>query len=447
MATFLTKKHLSRRALLRGGAVAVGLPFLDAMVPAGTALAQTAANPKTRAGFFYLPHGAIMNNTPFGEEVDAWTSRGSGEDFRLGHILEPLEPLKRYVTTFDNFENAAAAGSVHSLNPATWLSCVRPDTGLRTPSLATTLDQVIAQQLGQETALPSLELCAETTIQVAAGNGGFYSFTTSYAAPNQPLPMEFNPRKVFIKLMGEGDTAAERDALLRKNTSILDMVTERTHALSRDLGPRDRAALSDYLDTVREIERRVAMAGERDLTGIDVPDAPVGVLEDFDAQVRIMFDLIALAFQADLTRVTNFIMVSEGTDRTYNHIDVPDAFHPVSHHSNLRDRIEKLTVIQRYHMAQFADFVAKLAATPDGDGSILDHSLFLYGSNMSNSNLHNNYPLPEVLVGGANGNHAGGKNLTLPERTPLANLHLTILDKLGIGQPGFGDSTGLISEV
>jgi hypothetical protein len=447
MATFLTKKHLSRRALLRGGAVAVGLPFLDAMVPAGTALAQTAANPKTRAGFFYLPHGAIMNNTPFGEEVDAWTSRGSGQDFRLGHILQPLEPLKRYVTTFENLENAAAAGSVHSLNPATWLSCVRPDTGSRTPSLATTVDQVIAQQLGQETALPSLEVCSETTIQVAAGNGGFYSVTTAYAAPNKPLPMEFNPRKIFIQLMGEGDTAAERDALLRKNTSVLDMITERTQALSRDLGPRDRAALSDYLDTVREIERRVAIAGERDLTGIDVPDAPVGVLEDFDAQIRILFDLIALAFQADLTRVTNFIMVAEATDRTYNHVNVPDAFHPVSHHSNLRDRIEKLTIIQRYHMERFAEFVAKLAATPDGDGSILDHSLFLYGSNMSNSNLHNNYPLPEVLVGGANGNHVGSKNIALPARTPLANLHLTILDKLGIGQQSFGDSTGLISEV
>jgi hypothetical protein len=447
MATFLTKKHLSRRALLRGGAVAVGLPFLDAMVPAGTALAQTAANPKTRAGFFYLPHGAIMNNTPFGEEVDAWTSRGSGEDFRLGHILEPLEPLKRYVTTFENFENAAAAGSVHSLNPATWLSCVRPDTGSRTPSLATTLDQVIAQQLGQETALPSLELCSETTIQVAAGNGGFYSVTTAYAAPNKPLPMEFNPRKVFVQLLGEGDTTAEREALLRKNASVLDMIRERTQTLHNDLGGADRAALSDYLETVREIERRVAIAGARDLSGVEVFDAPVGVLDDFDAQVKMMFDLIALAYQADLTRVASFVMVAEGTTRTYNHVGVPDAFHPISHHSNNRLRIDQLTVIQRYHMERFAEFVAKLAATPDGDGSILDHSLFLYGSNMSNSNLHNNYPVPEVLVGGANGAHVGGKNVVPPERTPLANLHLTILDKLGIGQESFGDGTGVLSEV
>jgi hypothetical protein len=198
---------------------------------------------------------------------------------------------------------------------------------------------------------------------------------------------------------------------------------------------------------VREIERRVAMAGDRDLDGVVVPDAPVGVLDDFDQQVRIMFDLIALSFQADLTRVVNFVMVAEGTDRTYNHVGVPDSFHPVSHHSNLRDRIDKLVIIQRYHLERFAGFVEKLAATPEGEGSILDHSLFLYGSNMGNSNAHNNYPLPEVLVGGANGAHIGGKNLTLPERTPLANLHLTILDKLGIPQQSFGNSTGLLSAV
>jgi hypothetical protein len=447
MARFLTKKHLSRRTVLRGGVVTLGLPFLDAMVPAGTALAQTAASPKIRAGFFYLPHGAIMNNTPFGKEVDAWTSSGAGADFTLGRTLQSLEPLKQYVTTFENFENTAAGGSVHTLNPATWLSCVRPDTSSNTPSLATTLDQVIAQKLGQETALPSLEISSETTIQVAAGNGGFYASTTSYSAPNKPLPMEFNPRKIFIQLMGEGDTAAERDALLRKNASILDMIADRTDTLRRDLGPSDRTALADYLDTVREIERRIEMAGQRDLTGIDVPDAPVGVLEDFDQQVRMMFDLIALAYQADLTRVASYVMAAEGTDRTYNHVGVPDSFHPVSHHSNLRDRVDKLVIIQRYHMERFADFVQKLANTPDGDGSILDHSLFLYGSNMGNSNAHDNYPLPEVLVGGANGTHVGGKNLTLPERTPLANLHLTILDKLGIGQQSFGNSTGLLTEV
>jgi len=449
MAKFLTKKHLSRRTLLRGGSVALALPFLDAMVPASTALAQTAAVPKTRAGFFYLPHSAIMNNTPFGKEVDAWTSSGAGDNFKLGHILEPLEALKQYVTTFENLENAVAQGSVHTLNPATWLSCVRPDTAAKSASMAITLDQIIAQRLGQGTALPSLEVTSETTIQVAAcgGAGCYYASTLSYAAPNAPLPMEYNPRKVFIQLMGEGDTAAERDALLRKNASVLDMIAERSNTLRKELGAGDQAILSDYLDTVREIERRVEMAGARDLAGVEVPDAPIGELEDFDAQVKLMFDLIALAYQADLTRVASYVMVAEGTNRTYNHVGVPDSFHPVSHHSNDRERIRKLTIIQRYHMQRFADFLTKLAATPDGDGSLLDHSLFLYGSNMSNSNQHDNYPLPEILVGGASGALKGGRNIVLPERTPLANLHMSILEKLGIGQDSFGNSTGLISEV
>jgi len=449
MATFLTKKHLSRRTFLRGGSVALALPFLDAMVPAATALADTAAAPRTRAGFFYIPHGAIMNNTIYGKEVDEWSSTGKGADFTLGKTLAALEPLKNYVTTFDNLENLAALGSVHTLNPATWLSCVRPDTAAKGASMAITLDQVIAKQLGQKTALPSLEICSETTIQVAAcgGAGCYYAATTSYSGPNSPLPMEYNPRKVFIQLMGEGDTAAERDALMHENQSILDMINDRAKALRNDLGAGDQAKLEEYLDTVRELERRVAMAGARDLKGINVPDAPVGELDDFDKQVRLMFDLLALAYQADLTRIASYVMVSEGTNRTYNFVGVPDSFHPVSHHSNDKERIRRLKVIERYHMERFADFLKKLSNFKEGEGSILDHSLFLYGSNMSNSNQHDNYPLPEILVGGANGRHVGGKNVVPPPHTPLANLHLTILDKLGIGQPSFGNSTGIISEV
>jgi hypothetical protein len=449
MAIFLTKKHLSRRTFLRGGGVALALPFLDAMVPAATALADTAAAPKTRAGFFYIPHGAIMNNTPFGKEVDEWTSTGKGADFKLGKTLASLEPVKNYVTTFDNLENLAAAGSVHTLNPATWLSCIHPDTAAKGASMAITLDQVIAQKLGQKTALPSLEICSETTIQVAAcgGAGCYYASTTSYAGPNSPLPMEYNPRKVFIQLMGEGDTAAERAALLHENTSILDMIKDRAKALNGELGAGDQAKLEQYLDTVRELERRVTVASTRNLTGITVPNAPVGELDDFDKQVRLMFDLLALAYQADLTRIASFVMVSEGTNRTYNFVGVPDSFHPVSHHSNDKERIRRLKVIERYHMERFADFLKKLASFKEGDGSILDHSLFLYGSNMSNSNQHDNYPLPEILVGGANGKHVGGKNVTPAPRTPLANLHLTILDKVGIQMPKFGNSTGLMSEV
>ena len=449
MATFLTKKHLSRRTFLRGSGVAVALPFLDAMVPAATALADSEAAPKTRAGFFYIPHGAIMNNTVFGKEVDFWSSTGKGADFTLGKTLASLEPFKKYVTTFDNLENPASLGSVHTFNPATWLSCVHPDAAAKGASMSITLDQVIAQRLGQKTALPSLEVCSETTIQVAAcgGAGCYYASTTSYSGPNTPLPMEYNPRKVFIQLMGEGDTAAERDALLRKNTSILDMINDRAKSLRSKLGAGDQAKLEEYLDTVRELERRVTVASARDLKGIDVPNAPVGELEDFDKQVRLMFDLIALAYQADLTRIVSFVMVSEGTNRTYNFVGVPDSFHPVSHHSNDKERIRRLQVIERYHMERFADFLKKLANAKEGDGSILDHSLFLYGSNMSNSNQHDNYPLPEILIGGANGTHTGGKNVVLPARTPLANLHLTILSKLGIKQASFANSTGIIAEV
>ncbi len=453
MATFLTKKYLSRRTFLRGGSVALGLPFLEAMVPAATALAKTEAAPKTRAGFFYIPHGAIMNNTPFGKSVDLWSSTGKGAEFTLGKTLASLEPYKKYVTTFDNLENLAALGSVHTYNPATWLSCVHPDTDAKGASMSITLDQILAQHIGQQTALPSLEVCSETTIQVAAcgGAGCYYASTTSYSGPNSPLPMEYNPRKVYIELLGEGDTASARAALLRENKSLLDMVTDHAKTLDRTLGANDRARMSDYLDTISELERRLALAENRKLTGIDVPNAPQGELDDFDKQVRLMFDLIALAYQADLTRVVSYVMVSEGTNRTYNFVGVPDAFHPVSHHSNDPERIRKLQVIERYHMERFADFVKKLADTKEGDGSILDHSLFLYGSNMSNSNQHDNYPLPEVLVGGANGAHVGGKNVALAPHTPLANLLLTMLNKYGIERRSFGSgkaaSTGIITEV
>jgi len=447
MATFLTKKHLSRRTFLRGSGVALGLPLLDAMIPAGTALAQTAAAPKLRAGFFYLPHGAIQNNTSFGKEVDVWTSSGKGANFTLGKTVSPLEPFKNYVTTFENVENNTAMGSVHTLNPATWLSCVRPDTSAKGASLATTLDQVIAQKLGQETALPSLELASETTVQIAAGNGGFYAVTTCYSAPNKPLPMEYNPRKVFIQLVGDYASAAERDEMLRKNGSILDLINDRAKSLGATLSPGDKRSLSDYLDTVRELERRVKLASASDMSKFDVPDAPIGQLEDFDAQLKIMFDLLALSYQADLTRVGTFVMAAEGTDRNYPQFGDTDGFHPTSHHANQPARIAALSKIQHYHVERFADFVKKLADTKEPAGSILDQSLFLFGSNMGNSNAHDNYPIPEVLVGGANGKHKGGKNLTLPERTPLANIHLTILDKLGIPQASFGNSTGVISEI
>ncbi len=448
---FLTKKHLSRRTVLRGAGVAVALPLLDAMIPAGTALAQTAAVPKMRTGFFYIPHGAIMGNTAHGPALDSWTPSGAGESFKLSPIMSPLEKYKHYVTSFGNLENAASAGSVHTLNPATWLSGVRPETGSPSANMTATLDQVIARGIGQETALPSLELASETTIQVAACGGGggcFYSSTLSFRNANSPLPMEYNPRKVFIQLFGEGDNAEEREAVIRQKASILDLISERTKALQGQLGHGDKVLLESYLDTVREIERRVQMSAARDLSAIDVPQAPIGELDDFDQQVRLLFDLIALAYQADLTRVASFLMVSEGTNRTYNHIGVPDAFHPLSHHANDLERLRKLVLIQKYHMERFADFLDKMANTPDGDGSLLDHSIFMYGSNMSNSDMHNNYPVPNMLVGGGCGSvKLGGQHLDLPARTPLANLHLTVLDKVGIEVDGWADATGIITGV
>ena len=446
---FLTKRHLSRRAVLRGAGVTLALPLLDAMIPAATALAQTAASPKMRMGFFYIPHGAIMGNTSHGPGMDRWTPSGAGADFKLSPILASLEPHKRHVTSFGNLQNQAMVGGVHSLAPATWLSGTRPERGSAGASMSTTLDQLVAQHIGQNTTLPSLELAAETPQQAAACSGSacFYNTTLSFRDPHSPLPMEHNPRKVFAQLFGEGDTAEERAAISSQTKSLLDRINDRTRALRRDLGASDRVVLDNYLETMREIERRVQLASSRDLSGINVPEAPIGELNAFGAQVDLMFDLIALAYQADLTRVASYIMVSEGTNRTYNHIGVSDAFHPVSHHANDLDRINKLAKIQTWHVERFAAFVKKLAAIPDGEGTLLDHAMFLYGSNMSNSDRHNGYPLPTILVGGGNGKLRGGQHITLPEPTPLANLHLTILDKVNARQEAFGDGTGTISGV
>ncbi|HUA18403.1 MAG TPA: DUF1552 domain-containing protein [Bryobacteraceae bacterium] len=444
---FITKKHIARRTVLKAAGVKLALPFLDAMVPAATALAQTAAVPKLRTGFFYIPHGAIMYNTSYGPAMDKWTPSGSGADFKLSTILASLEPYKKYISSFGNLENAATKGSVHTFNPATWLSATRPDTGGPKAHMATTLDQVIAKLIGQETPLPSLEVSSETTNQTAAGGGGFYT-TLSFRDADSPLPMEYNPRKVFLELFGEGDTPQERSSISHQTVSLLDMVLDRTRQLQGQLGNSDRAVLDGYLESVREIERRTEKANAKSLSGVKIPDAPVGELDKFPDQVKLMFDLLAIAYQADLTRVASYIMVAEGTNRTYNHIGVPDSFHPVSHHANDIERLKKLVKIQTWHVEQFSQFVKKMAETPDGQGSLLDHSIFLYGSNMSNSDLHNNYPEPNIVVGGGAGKmKILGQHLVLPERTPIANLHLTLLQKVGLERDHFGDSTGTIAGV
>jgi hypothetical protein len=444
---FITKKHLPRRTVLKAAGVSLALPFLDAMVPAGTALAQTAAMPKLRTGFFYIPHGAIMGNTSHGPSLDKWTPSGAGATFKLSPILASLEPYKKYVTSFGNLQNAATAGSVHSFTPATWLSATRPDTGAPRAHMAITLDQVIAKIIGQETPLPSLEVAAETTVQSAAGGGGYYS-TLSFRDAESPLPMEPNPRKVFLQLFGEGDTPQERATINTRTNSLLDLILEGTQSLKGSLGSGDRAVLDGYLESVREVERRTQRAAAKDLSAFTIPEAPVGELDAFAEQVKLMFDLVALAYQADLTRVASYIMAAEGTNRTYNHIGIPDSFHPVSHHANDLTRIEKLAKIQTWHLEQFAAFIKKMAETPDGPGSLLDHSMFMYGSNMSNSDRHDNYPEPNIVVGGGSGKlKLGGQHLVLPERTPIANLHLTLLQKVGVERDRFGDSTGTIADL
>ncbi len=437
---FITKRHLSRRTFLRGAGVAVGLPLLDAMIPSLTALAQTAAKPTPRMGFIYLPHGAIMEN---------WTPATTGAGFELSPILKPLEPFRHRLTVVSGLENKPAiAPPVHALNPGTWLSCVTP-RATQEPYGGVTIDQIAAAHFGQDTPMPSLEVATEGR----AGAGGAcdrnfgcsYSGTISFRTPTTPLPMEGDPRKLFERLFGQGDTPQERKAITRQYTSILDLVSREAADLQRTLDAPDRTKLSDYLESVREIERRVQKMEAQDLSSLDLPDVPVGTT--FDQRLNLMFDMVALAYQANLTRVFSFMMAGEGSNVTYNHIGVSDAFHPLSHHQNDKARKERLVRIQTYHTQAFAKFLAKLAAMPDGDGTMLDHSILLYGSNMSNSNAHDEFPLPTLVLGRAGGRIKGGQHLRYPDRTPLANLHMTLLDRAGIRVDKVGDSNAVFGEV
>jgi hypothetical protein len=436
---FITKKHLTRRTALRGIGTAIALPLLDAMIPARTALAQTAANPKPHLGFIYFPHGAVM---------DKWTPTGVGKIGEFGEILKPIEKYKAMTTVFSNIDNQAPLGPVHALSPGTWLSCVHPAMS-QEPRGGTTADQIAAQHIGQDTPLPSLEVATDNR-----GGGGFcdrdygcsYAGTISFRTPTTPLPMEIDPRKLFIRLFGQGDNAAERAWLSKQYKSLLDMAGEEAKNLQRVLGPSDRAMLSDYLESVREIERRIQKMEARDLSNITIPDAPAPVALPFDEHIHLLFDLVALALQANMTRIFTFMMAAEVSGQTYNHIGVPDAFHPLSHHNNEQAKMDRLAKVQTYHTQVFAKFLDKLATMPDGDGTMLEHSLILYGSNMSNSNAHNHYPLPTALVGGWK-TVKGGQHLVLPEHTPLANVLLTMLDRAGIPQDKIGDSTGKVAGV
>ncbi|MBN1240322.1 MAG: DUF1552 domain-containing protein [Gammaproteobacteria bacterium] len=427
---YITKKHLSRRTVLRGAGAAIALPLLDSMNPAGVAWADTAAGKAPhRLAFVGFPHGAVM---------DKWSPAQSGKDFEMTPILEPLAPFREHLTIVSGLRNKPAESpEPHEFIERTWLSCVSPkDAGVIGPDAGVTADQLAARHIGQDTRLPSLEL---TTAQRGA--------QLSWRTPTQSLPQEVNPRAVFYRLFGQGDTEEERQAIQRETGSILDRVMEQAGRLQARLGPSDKAAVDVYLDSVREIERRVQMSESQDTSALEIPDAPVGVPNDLDAHFKLMFDLMALAFQADLTRIITFSMDREASMRTYNNIGISEAFHPLSHHGNDQAKLDRLAVIQTYHTKLFAAFVERLANTQEGDGSVLDHSMILFGSNMSDSNLHNNNPLPSAILGRAHGRIKGGQHLHYPPDSRFSDLVLTLLERTQIPVESIGDSGGLLAEV
>ena len=415
----LFKKHISRRTVLKGVGATVALPLLDAMSPAATALAKTADGkaPK-RFAFVGFPHGAIM---------DRWSPAQTGANFEMSAILQPLEAFRQHLTIVSGLRNKPGeTPEPHAYIESTWLNCVKPwEHGLSSADAGVTADQLVARHIGQDTRLPSLEL---TTSQVGA--------RLAWRTPTQSLPQEGNPRAVFQKLFGQGDTDAERAAILHETGSILDRVKGQAARLQTSLGVKDRVVVTDYLDSVREIERRVQMAEKADTSSLEIPDAPVGTPTDITDHFKLMFDLMALAFQADITRVITFSMDHEASMRTYTNLGIAEGFHPLSHHGNQAAKMDKLVQIQTYHALVFSKFVERLAKAKETDGTVLDHSTILFGSNMSNSDRHNNDPLPAALLGHAHGRIKGGQHLKYPQDSRFADLLLTLFDRNDIPEIG-----------
>ena len=439
----ITKKHLPRRTFLKGIAGAsVALPLLDAMIPALTAQTRTAAAPKLRLGFVYVPHGAVL---------DKWTPIGDGTNFQLNQIMAPLEPFKQQLVIVSGLANKAAesqgdGGGDHARSGPSFLSGVHPKrTEGEDVRAGITIDQIAAQHISQDTPLPSLELGTEDTGLVGVCDVGYscaYMNSIAWRSPSLPLPMEINPRVIFERLFGDGSNAAERAQRKTEDRSILDSVTREAAQLNTGLGQRDRTIVSEYLDNVREIERRIQKAEKQVASQVEVPDSPIGVPESFDEHAKLMFDLQVLAYRAEITRVCTFMLARDLSQRTFPQIGVPEPHHSVSHHGNNPAQIAKLAKINTYHASLMAYFFDKLRATPDGDGNLLDHSMIMYGSSMSNPNEHNHFPLPLLVAGGGAGQLKGGRHLKFPERTPISNLLLAVLDKSGIHMDTLGDSTG-----
>jgi hypothetical protein len=447
---FISKKHISRRTFLRGAGVTLSLPLLESMLPAQTPLAKTAASPQIRLALCFMPHGAVMAN---------WTPAEEGP-LKLTPILASLEPHKDQVIVISNLYHAMAGpqgpgdnGGDHTRCPAVFLNGVHPKrTDGADIRAGTTIDQIAAQKIGQQTLLPSLELAIEDySGLVGSCDVGFsctYMNTISWRTPTTPMPMEINPRVVFDRMFGDGSTPEERLQRIQRQRSILDEVHSQIRRLRGQLGPADRNRMAEYLDTVREIERRIQISEQQNSDSrLAVPASPSGIPDDHEEHTKLMFDLMTVAFQAGITHISTFMMAREVSYRTFPKLGISEAFHPASHHQNNPARLEQLSRINAYHVALVAYFLDRLKATPDGDGNLLDHSLVLYGSAMSNSNIHNHGPLPVLVAGGAAGKMKGGRHLKYPENTPMANLLMTILDKAGIPQESVGDSTGFLAEV
>jgi len=437
---FITKMHISRRTFLHGAGVTLALPLLESMIPAATLLGQTAATPRTRLGAIYFPHGAIM---------PLWTPAAEGAGFELTPILQPLKPFYSQINIISDLRHANAYGSGatanHNRSAAAYLSGAFAETGAQ-PSLGITVDQIAAQKIGQDTPLPSLELTIEEpSLNCGDGLSCSYRDTISWQGPHAPLPMQNNPQVVFERLFGDGNTAEQRKTRRAQSISLLDSVVGEAASLQRKLPVTDRTRLDQYLSDVREIERRVQKAGQQLSDDLPVPAAPTGVPRDVEEHIKLMYDLQVLAWQAEITRVSTFLMCKELSGSTYPKSGVRDAFHTLSHHSNVKENIERFSVLNTYHVGLFAYFLEKLRATPDGDGTLLDHSLVLYGSGMSDGNQHNHTDLPVVLAGGASGRLKGGRHLRHPKNTPMANLLVAMLDTLGIQTDKFGDSNGEVS--
>jgi hypothetical protein len=445
MSSIITKKALPRRTFLKGVGATFALPLLDAMVPAATAATRTAAAPVKRLGYVFMPMGCDQSR---------WTPGGTdGTLGNLSPILESLAPVREHVTALTNLELRNAYPGSHATSNAAFLSAAKAKhTESSDYYLGTTADQLAAQQIGRATQLPSLELSMDmlqTTGQCDNGYACVYQNNLSWSSPTTPLPSEAHPRIVFERLFGEGGSVAERRTALRKRASLLDWVAEDIGNLKRNLGPADQAKVSEYLDAVREVERRIQKA-ESDVEHSTLPrdlDRPLGVPAAFADHAKLMFDLQVLAMQGDITRVITFQLARETSNRTYPEIGVSDPHHPLSHHGNDPDKIARMAKINAFHVSLFSYYLQRLKATPEGNGTLLDHSVILYGSGIGNPNIHDHTNLPVLVAGGAAAGLKGNRHLRYDQPVPLANLHLTLLDKAGVKIDSFADSSGKIDSL